>query len=391
MKNICLTFQIHQPYRLKNFHFFDIGNHSNYFNDELNAELLHKVAKKSYLPANQLLLNLIKTYGKKIQINFAISGTALDQMEQYEPAVLKSFIELAKTGNVEFLGQTYSNSLSSLQSKSAFNQEVLVHKKRIESLFNQSPKVFFNTSLMYSNNIAELISELGFEGDIIEGSAQILQEKSNYLLYTNKQTPSIKLLIRNQSLSNDISLRFSWKEWSEWPLTADKYMSWLNALKPQDSLVNIVIDYATFGEYNRQESGIFSFLEYLIKYIVESKDFNLSTTQSAINSSYTSSKLDIVEPISWSESNNGVKNWLGNDLQKEAINRLYSLEKQVEKSIIKNVQKEFSYLQSADHFYYMNEEDHMNLLSPYDNPYDAFLTYMNVLSDFEIKLKKQKT
>ena len=389
MKTICLTFQVHQPFRLNNYHFFNIGHHKNYFNEAMNAKILHEVAEKSYLPANQLLQKLMLTYGKKIKINFAVSGTVLDQMEQYHPEVLQSFVQLSKTGNIEFLGQTYSNSLSSIQSKPAFKDEVLSHKVRIESLFNQSPKVFFNTGLLYSNKIAKVISELGFEGIIIEGNPQILQKKSNYLLYKSNQSPFIKLLLRNQSLSNDIALRFSWKAWSEWPLTADKYMAWLNALKPQDKMVNIVLDYATFGEYNTQESGIFSFLEYLIKYIVASKVFKLSTAQNAIKLNEPMSKLSSVEAISWSESNNGINNWLGNELQKEAVNRLYLLKKHVEKANEKTWEKEFAYLQSADHFYYMCEYDNMNLLSPYNSPYDAFLTYMNVLSDFEIKLKNK--
>ena len=389
MKNICFTFQVHQPYRLRNFHFFEIGSHYNYFDEETNAKIMRQIVEESYLPTNKLLLNLINTFGNKIKVSFAISGTALNQMEQYVPEVLESFKELAATGNIEFLGQNYATSLSSLKSESAFHEEVLEHKRLINKLFRKRPKVFLNTGLLYSDEIGKMISDLGFKCVITEGSSVILNGKSPNNLYKSASRPPLSLFLRNTSLSDDIALRFSQRNWNEWPLTSEKYLGWLSALPASDELVNLVMDYGTFGEHHKKESGIFEFLEFLFRHIAESKDLKLSTPEEVLKSVSAKAKLKISTPISWTGTDKNGSVWLKNEMQQEAFDTLYVMENLVKNTKDKFLHQDWERLKSADHFLYMNnfDEDLNNLFNPYENPYAAFLKYMNVLSDFQLKVE----
>ena len=394
MKQVCFIFQVHQPFRLRNFHFFEIGSHHYYYDEETNARIMRQVAEKSYLPTNEILQRLIKDHGSKIKISYAISGTALDQMEQYAPEALESFKELAATGNVEFLGQTYSTSLSSLRSKSAFKDEVVTHKRRIKSLFGKTPKVFLNTGLIYSDEIGNIISDMGFKGVIVEGLFDFLNDQSHNYVYKSAEEASLKILLRNPSLSDDITLRFSNRNWSEWPLTADKYLGWLKGLPSQEQVVNLVMDYGTFGERHKKETGISNFLEYLLRYLVESKVLKLSTPEEVLRTFSPKGKLNIPDPISWTGMKNDLSAWLGNDMQKEAMDTLFGMEEAVKKTKDKLLHKDWVYLQSADHFLYMNNEGESgsNWYNPYEGPYEAFMKYMNVLSDFQLKLQdKTKT
>lgn len=394
MKQVCFIFQVHQPFRLRNFHFFEIGSHHYYYDEETNARIMRQVAEKSYFPTNEILQRLIKDHGSKIKISFAISGTALDQMEQYAPEALESFKELAATGNVEFLGQTYSTSLSSLRSKSAFKDEVVTHKRRINSLFGKTPKVFLNTGLIYSDEIGNIISDMGFKGVIVEGLFGFLNDQSPNYVYKSAEKASLKILLRNPFLSDDITLRFSNRNWSEWPLTADKYLGWLKGLPSQEQVVNLVMDYGTFGERHKKETGISNFLEYLLRYLVESKVLKLSTPEEVLRTFSTKGKLNIPDPISWTGMKKNLSAWLGNDMQKEAMDTLFEMEEAVKKTKDKLLHKDWVYLQSADHFLYMNNEGESgsNWYNPYEGPYEAFMKYMNVLSDFQLKLQdKTKT
>ncbi len=394
MKQVCFIFQVHQPFRLRNFHFFEIGSHHYYYDEETNARIMRQVAEKSYLPTNEILQRLIKDHGSKIKISYAISGTALDQMEQYAPEALESFKELAATGNVEFLGQTYSTSLSSLRSKSAFKDEVVTHKRRIKSLFGKTPKVFLNTGLIYSDEIGNIISDMGFKGVIVEGLFDFLNDQSHNYVYKSAEEASLKILLRNPSLSDDITLRFSNRNWSEWPLTADKYLGWLKGLPSQEQVVNLVMDYGTFGERHKKETGISNFLEYLLRFLVESKVLKLSTPEEVLRTFSPKGKLNIPDPISWTGMKNDLSAWLGNDMQKEAMDTLFGMEEAVKKTKDKLLHKDWVYLQSADHFLYMNNEGESgsNWYNPYEGPYEAFMKYMNVLSDFQLKLQdKTKT
>jgi len=249
MKNICFYFQVHQPFRLKHFRFFDISQNQNYFDDKANHDIMRKVAEKCYLPANHLMLDLIKKYKGKFKISYSISGIALDQFELYAPDVLESFKKLAKTGCVEFLAETYAHSLASVISPEEFKRQVKQHEAKIEQLFGQKPKVFRNTELIYSNQIGAMVSELGYKTMITEGADKVLTWQSPNHLYQSYTTPGLNLLLKNYKLSDDIAFRFSHREWSEWPLTSEKFVGWLNNIQFNPEIVNIFMDYETFGEH----------------------------------------------------------------------------------------------------------------------------------------------
>jgi alpha-amylase len=395
-KNICFTFLVHQPFRLRDFHFFDIGSHQDYFNAETNARILQEVATSSYLPANTLLLRLIETYGSRIKVSFAISGTALDQIEQYAPEVMESFRRLAATGNVEFIGHTYSSSLSSIKSLSLFSNEVKAHKRRLFHCFKMQPQVFLNTGLLYSDAIGKVIAHLGFKGLITEGEAAVLRGNSLNALYENDSEPSLKLFLRNHSLSDDISLRFSQQNWSEWPLTSEKYLDWLSRLPDSDDLVNLVMDYGTFGAHHNSSSGIFDFLEFLFRQIAVSADLRLTTPSEVLRMLSPKETLKVATPISWEGAASPVTAWLDNDMQREAFNALYAFEQAMSRITNKKIHQEWERLKSADHFLYMKNESWGmgNVFNPYDTAYDSFLKYMNVIADFDLKvaeLSKKKS
>lgn len=385
-KHICFIFQVHQPYRLKTFHFFDIGSDKSYYDDKENAEILRKIAEESYLPTNKILMDLITTFGDLIKISFAISGTALDQMEAYAPKVLESFKQLSATGNVEFIGQTNSMSLSWLQSETSFLKEVALHHKKIQKHFGQKPATFLNTGFMYSQNLCNTIAEMGFKATIITDEVAVFNKKNQFTIYKCRSAKTQKLLLRNQSLSNDIAFRFSQKYWSEWPLTADKYITWIKGLQSAENVITLTMDYSTFGSHHQKETGIFDFLESLLGYLAQDKELILSTPQEIIAAH--KSTFQPLLPNSYPDQEGSVLACLQNELQKEAFQLLYQLEDKVKQVNNRQLLKDWSNLQSADHFYYMCDNGFFNnYFNPYKSPYDAFLNYMNVLSDFSLRLE----
>lgn len=393
MKKICFYFQVHQPFRLRTYRFFDIGNNSHYLDDHKNRTVMQKVAEKSYLPANKALLDLIREYGKRIKVSFSISGTALDQFELYAPHVLESFQLLAETGCVEFLSETYSHSLSSLISPQEFQRQVKEHSDKIEQLFGQKPSVFRNTELIYSDKIGSMVSEMGYKAMLTEGANHILGWKSPDFLYCSAANPELKLLLKNFRLSDDIAFRFSDKGWSEWPLTSQKYVSWLNALPTEDEIVNLFIDYETFGEHQWKETGIFEFLRSLPHQVFSNSSYSFVTPSEAVELLQPVAQLSMPDSVSWADEERNLSAWLGNDIQDDAFESLYRLEKKVRQ--IKNPQllRDWKYLQTSDHFYYMctkffADGDVHKYFNPYNSPYEAFINYMNVLSDFEKRVNE---
>ncbi len=389
MKHICLYFHVHQPYRLRTYRFFDIGNSHEYFDDYANSFIMQQIAEKCYLPANKILLENIKKHGNKFKVNFSISGIALEQFELYAPEVIESFKKLANTGAVEFLAETYYHSLSSLKSKSEFKKQVKMHSEKIEKLFGQKPKVFRNTELIYSDDIGNMVFDMGYKTMITEGAKHVLGWKSPNLMYCSAANPKLKLLLKNFQLSDDIAFRFSEKRWSEWPLTTEKYTKWLNALSPKTEVVNLFMDYETFGEHQWAETGIFDFLNALPGSIIKSSDYSFSTLSEVSNSLQTVSPLHIPYPISWADEERDLTAWLGNELQDEAFNKLYSIEDKVKKCNDEEIIKMWRYLQTSDNFYYMctkwfSDGEVHKYFNPYNSPYEAFINYMNVLSDFII-------
>lgn len=388
MKKLCFYFQVHQPFRLRTYRFFDIGNCNQYFDEHKNSSVMKKVAEKCYLPANKVLLDLIREHGNRFKISFSISGTAIDQFELYAPEVLRSFQELAATGCVEFLSETYSHSLSSLISTEEFNQQVKDHSKKIEQLFGQKPTIFRNTELIYSDKIGTLVSNLGFKTMLTEGADHILGWKSPNFLYSSSANPQLNLLLKNYRLSDDIAFRFSQSDWSGFPLCAEKFVGWLNSIPEKDEIINLFMDYETFGEHQWEETGIFNFLRSLPHHIFSSSQFSFVTPSEAVKSIEPIAQLSMPNPVSWADEERDLSAWLGNDIQDDAFESLYRLEHKVKKVKNESILRDWKYLQTSDHFYYMctkffADGDVHKYFNPYNSPYEAFINYMNVLSDFE--------
>jgi alpha-amylase len=392
MKNICFYFQVHQPFRLKNYRFFNIGEDHYYYDDYANRSIMRKVAEKCYLPTNQLMLDLINAHGGKFKIAYSLSGVFIDQMEMYAPDVLDSFKQLAETGCVEFLSETYAHSLSALKSKNEFYNQIAAHKEKIKKHFGQEPQVFRNTELIYSDKIGEMIADLGYKAIITEGAKHVLGWKSPNYLYYNAYNPKLKVLLKNFKLSDDIAFRFSNKAWEEWPLTTEKYIEWLKAIPQEEEIINLFMDYETFGEHQWAETGIFDFMRALPDAVFNNSDFSFATPSEIADTHQPVAAYNVPHPISWADEERDLTAWLGNELQDEAFDKLYELEEIINKVEDKDLKKDWLYLQTSDHFYYMctkffSDGDVHMYFNPYDTPYQAFITYMNVLSDFIIRLK----
>ena len=392
-KAICFYFQVHQPFRLKRYRFFDLGHDHYYYDDFLNESIMRKVAEKCYLPANKIILDLIQKHKGKFKVSFSLSGLVINQFRLYAPEVLASFRQLAETGMVEFLAETDSHSLSSLKSRNQFEQQVAIHKDMIRESLGVETSSFRNTELIYSDLIGSWVADLGFKCMLTEGAKHVLGWKSPNFLYCNALNPRLKILLRNFVLSDDIAFRFSNRSWIAWPLTADKYASWLNKLAPKSELVNIFLDYETFGEHNWKETGIFEFLQYMPGAILKKTPFKFMTPSEVADSLQPVSVIRVPSPISWADEERDITAWLGNELQVAAFDKLYELSDKVKRCNDEQLNKDWEYLQSSDHFYYMATKFFSDgsvhaYFNPYENPYDAFMNYMNVLSDFEIRINR---
>ena len=390
-KSICLYFQVHQPNRLRLYRFFDIGKDSHYYDDFANRTILRRVAQKCYLPMNALLLELIEANKGAFKVAFSISGSVLEQFDRYAPEVIESFRKLAQTGNVEFLSETYYHSLASLASPIEFKNQVLKHKEAIEHYFGVTPKAFRNTELIYSDAIGEMVYDMGFKTMLTEGAKHVLGWKSPNFVYSCAQAPNLKLLLKNSGLSDDIAFRFSDRGWSDWPLTGDKYLGWLKASAQNDEIVNLFMDYETFGEHQKAASGIFDFMKFFPEVVLKDGEFEFVTPSQATKKHRPVAELDVPDPISWADEERDVTAWLGNELQNDAFNKLND---QAEKLALLNDEalwSDFGHLQESDHFYYMctkffSDGAVHKYFNPYDTPYEAFINYMNVLSDFILRV-----
>lgn len=394
MQSVCLYFQVHQPYRLKKYRFFNLGNDHYYYDDYLNKSIVERVAEKSYIPMNNLLLDLIKKYGKDFKVSFSISGSALDQFQEYAPQVLKSFKALAKTGNVEFLAETYAHSLAGLKSKKEFKRQIQLHQAKIKELFGVNPQTFRNTELIYSDEIGETIADLGFKAMLTEGAKHILGWKSPNYVYTNAINPRLKVLLRNFQLSDDIAFRFSNQDWSEWPLTTDKFSDWLDKMEPKEQVANLFMDYETFGEHQWAETGIFEFMRNLPEKILSKPNLSFKTPSEVVKEYQPIADIHVPNPISWADEERDLTAWLGNEIQDEAFDKLYAVESAMRNSKDPSLQKDWLKLQASDHFYYMctkwfSDGDVHEYFTPYDSPYEAFINFMNVLSDFHIRISRE--
>jgi alpha-amylase len=391
MRTICLYFQVHQPFRFRRYRFFDIGTEHYYYDDYLNESIMRKVADNCYIPANNVLFQIIKEYGSRFKVTFSITGIALDQFELYAPDVLESFKKLAKTGGVEFLAETYSHSLVSLKDRHEFEKQVKEHSQRTKEYFGLEPTVFRNTELIYSDEIGAMVNDMGYKAMLTEGAKHVLGWKSPNYVYYNALNPRLKVLLKNFKLSDDIAFRFSNKGWSEFPLTAEKYVSWLNKLDKKEEVINIFMDYETFGEHQWMDTGIFEFLKALPRMVFKKSNFSFNTPSEIASNLQPVAAINVIHPISWADEERDLTAWLGNELQEDAFNKLYSLTDRINRCDDPKILKDWKYLQASDHFYYMSTKFFSDgevhaYFNPYDSPYDAYINYMNILSDFTIRL-----
>lgn len=393
MPSVCFYFQVHQPFRLRNFSFFDIGKSPFYEDEKKNEEILNKVADKCYLKTNAKMLELIRRYNGQFKISYSISGTAIEQFAKYRPDVLNSFVKLANTGCVEFLSETYYHSLSFIHSKTEFERQVNKHRLLIEKYFGQRPTIFRNTELIYNNELAHYVEGMGYKGIICEGVDRLLNGRSpNFLYKPVIGDPKVKLLLKNHLLSDDIAFRFSDKGWTEFPLTAEKFSTWAHAVAGCGETINLFMDYETFGEHQWESTGIFNFLDHLPEFILRHPDFDFKTPSEVVDSYPTRDTYDAHAFTSWADTERDLSAWLSNSMQKEAFKQVYSLEKDVLATRDADLIKVWEKLQTSDHYYYMctkfwNDGDVHKYFSPYDSPYDAYLYFMNVLSDLECRIK----
>lgn len=393
MKSVCFYFKIHQPYRLKRYRFFDIGNDHYYYDDFADDEIITRVAQNSYIPMAETLLQMIKNSNGEFKCSISISGIAIEQLQMYVPECIDKLRQLADTGCVEFLSGTYSHSLASLEDPEEFMREVKAHDDLIYRLFGQKPKVFANTELIYDDDIAMLVASMGFKTTLTDGAKHILGWKSPNYVYRAATAPNLKLLLTNDKLAEDVTMNFNNPEWDEYPLTADKYVNWIASLPEEEQVVNLLMSMDTFGTFLPAGTGIFEFMKALPMFGKE-KGIQFTTPSEAVAKLKPVDELSIPYPISGIDEARDVSAWKGNELQREALRKLYAVAERVSLCNDRRLKQDWEYLQSSDHFYYMSTKNMADgashaAFSPYDSPFAAFTNYMNVLADFLVRVEEQ--
>jgi alpha-amylase len=389
MASVCFYFQVHQPNRLRTYNVFD--DESNYFDDDKNAEVCRKVAGKCYLPTNRLMLELIEKHKGKFKISYSITGVLLEQLQKFTPEVITTFRQLADTGCVEFLGETYYHSLSFLYSKDEFIEQIKQHTDTIKQFFGQTPRVFRNTELIYNNDLPAVIEQIGgFVGIITEGADHILGCKSPNFIYRPANSQKLKLLLKNYRLSDDIAFRFSNRDWRDWPLTAEKFACWVNTVNGCGYVVNLFMDYETFGEHQWKETGIFEFMRHLPGEILKHPDNDFKTPSEAVRAYNAVDTISVPRTISWADVERDLSAWRGNPMQENALSELYRLKDRVRQADDPEILADWKKLQTSDHFYYMctkwfSDGDVHKYFNPYNSPYDAYINFMSVLDNLDYR------
>lgn len=396
-KSLVLYLHVHQPYRIKPYTVFDIGHEHNYFDqrddsDMNNEKIFHRVADKSYRPMNQLLGKLL-THNPDFKISLSITGDFIDQAEQWAPDVLDDFKRLVSTGRVEVLGETYYHSLAFFYSHKEFEAQVTQHRKKIQELFGVTPTAFRNTELAYNDKLAQWADQVGYKTIIAEGWDPVLEWRSPNYVYRPAETNNIKLLMKNYRLSDDIAFRFSNQSWSQWPLTADKYLNWAKDSLSEGQVVNLFMDYETFGEHQWADTGIFGFFEEFIGKWSQDEDHGFATISEAAEKYESAGDISMPNTVTWADSERDLSAWTGNALQQEVAKYLYELENDVIRSGDEELISDWRYLQSSDHLYYLSTKwlddgDVHTYFSPYKSPYDAFLYYMNAIRDLRWRVMR---
>jgi alpha-amylase len=393
--DVCLYFQVHQPKRLRHYTFFDIGNAHDYEDCEKNRNILLKVAHKCYLPTNALLYKLIKQHQGAFKIAFSITGMVIEQFKEYCPEVLDSFRKLIDTGCVEILNETYNHSLSFIFSKDSFIEEVKLHQALIKNEFGQIATTFRNTELIYNNDIAATVASLGYKTMLAEGVEKVLGWRNANYVYTAHGTPQLKLLLRNYKLTDDIAFRFSDRSWAGYPLTADKFAHWVHSLDGQGDVLNLFMDYETFGEHQWEDTGIFEFLNAFPDALLRHPNFRFNTPRD-VAANYTSvAELNIPHLYSWADTERDLSAWCGNHLQDDALQSVYALRSLVEELKDPGLTSTWRSLLTSDHFYYMctkwnADGDVHKYFNPYQDPYTAYINFQNVVKDLRLSLEAKK-
>ncbi len=395
MTAVCMYFQVHQPRRVKRYGFFDIGADHRYFNDDSerdtnNARIVRKVAEKCYLPANATLLENLRTY-PDFKVAFSFSGIALEQFEEYAPEVIESFKRLVDTGRVEVLSETYYHSLAFLESPDEFREQVRMHSRKVRELFGARPYVFRNTELIYRNDIAAMVADMGYLGMLAEGADHVLGWRKPTYVYHARNDPGFRLLLKHYKLSDDIAFRFSNKGWEEWPLTAPKFAQWVDAHNGDGHVINLFMDYETFGEHQWEDTGIFDFLRALPGEVTQRRDNVFVTPTEALTRYPAVGEIDVPDYVSWADIERDLSAWRSNPIQHDALRALYALEGDVKRTNDPELLRDWRRLTTSDHFYYMctkwwEDGDVHKYFSPYDSPYEAFIAYMNVLNDLTMRV-----
>jgi len=397
MKSIVLYLHVHQPYRIRHYTIFDTAHHHDYFNANYehrtsNEQIMHKVAHKSYIPTNQKLLELLNQH-PEFKVSLSITGVAIEQMIRWAPAVLKSFQDLVSTGRVEIVAETYHHSLAFFYSLSEFEAQVQMHREKVQEVFGQTPAVFRNTELAYNNDLAVWADKSGYKGVLAEGWDPVLGWRSPNFVYKPPKTENLKLLLKNYKLSDDIAFRFGDRNWSAWPLTAEKFTHWLN--ETHDAQVfNLFMDYETFGEHQWGESGIFNFLHHLPEHWLKGGDHGFMTVSEAMDAHDAVDEVDVPYTTTWADTERDLSAWLGNPMQHQAVHALYDLQQQIMKTDDLALIEDWRKLQTSDHFYYMctkwfNDGDIHAYFSPYETPYEAFMNFMNAWHDLKYRLAEK--
>jgi alpha-amylase len=389
MRTICLYFEIHQIIHLKRYRFFDIGRDHYYYDDYANETSITELAEKSYIPALSTLIEMAKTSGGAFKVAISISGVALEQLEIYAPAVIDLLHQLNDTGCVEFLAEPYSHGLSALANEDCFREEVLRMSAKIKELFGKAPKVFRNSSLIYSDDIGTQVAAMGFKGVLTEGAKHILGWKSPHYVYHCATAPNLKLLLRDYKLSDDISLRFSNSEWSEYPLFADRYIDWIDSLPQEEQVINIFMELKALGMVQPLSSNILEFLKALPA-CAKARGISFSTPTEIVTKLKSVAPLSTPYPVSWVDEERDTSCWLGNVMQREAFNKLYGIAERVHICDDRRVKQDWDYLQASNNFRFMTTKNNGMYLDRgiYDSPYDAFTNYMNILGDFISRVER---
>lgn len=396
-KAIVLYLHVHQPYRVRHYTIFDTGVNHDYFGADYHAQtsnerILHKVAEKSYLPTNQRLLQLLHEY-PEFRLSLSITGTVLEQLERWSPAALQSFKDLASTGQVEFVAETYHHSLAFFYSRAEFEMQVRMHREKIQQLFGQTPQVFRNTELAYNNDVAYWADKAGYKGILAEGWDKVLGWRSPNFVYRPTYTDNIRLLMKNYKLSDDIAFRFGDRNWVGWPLTADKFSHWLSETGEATNF-NLFMDYETFGEHQWHESGVLDFLLHLPKEWLKAPDHTFMTVSEAIDAFEPVDQVDMPQTVTWADTERDLTAWLGNAMQTSSISALYELQEPIIASGDLELIEDWRRLQTSDHFYYMctkwsNDGDIHAYFSPYNTPYEAYIAFMNAYHDLKYRLAEK--